>query len=129
MKIGKQSIAQYKMLDHLSGVGNPVKFKTIKIDGINIFYREAGNLQAPTILLLHGFPTSSFMYRDLISDLADKYHLIAPDYPGSGLSDHPTPDEYIYTFDHQSEMMEKFIDALSLHKFSLYMQDFGGPVG
>jgi pimeloyl-ACP methyl ester carboxylesterase len=107
----------------------PVKYKTINIDSINIFYREAGDPKAPTILLLHGFPTSSFMYRDLINDLAYKYHLIAPDYPGSGLSDHPGPDVYAYTFDHLSETMEKFIDALSIHHFSLYMQDFGGPVG
>ncbi len=106
-----------------------VKYKSIDIDGVNIFYREAGDPNAPTILLLHGFPTSSYMYRDLINDLAGKYHLIAPDYPGSGLSGHPSPDTYAYTFDHLSETIEKFIDALSIHHFSLYMQDFGGPVG
>jgi pimeloyl-ACP methyl ester carboxylesterase len=104
-------------------------YNTIKIDNLNIFYREAGPADAPVIVLLHGFPSSSHMYRDLITALHDSYHLIAPDYPGFGNSDHPRVNEFGYTFDHLSEVMEKFLHALGLKKFSLYMQDYGGPVG
>lgn len=105
------------------------KYKTIKIDGLDIFYREAGDKSKPTILLLHGFPSSSHMYRDLIDDLSAKYHLVAPDYPGFGLSSSPTPAEYDYTFDNLSVTMDHFIDALELKDISLYVQDYGGPVG
>jgi len=108
---------------------NHMNFKTIKIYSVEIFYREAGDPAKPTILLLHGFPSSSHMYRDLISDLSDKYHVIAPDYPGFGQSSAPPVKEYDYTFDNLSKTIEQFIDALKLEKFSLYMQDYGGPVG
>jgi pimeloyl-ACP methyl ester carboxylesterase len=106
-----------------------VYFRTIKVDGLDIFYREAGNKSKPTILLLHGFPSSSHMFRDLIKDLSPNYHLIAPDYPGFGQSSAPAPTEYNYTFDNLAKTLNHFIDALGLKKFSLYVQDYGGPVG
>src|SRR5688572_33244976 len=108
---------------------NTQKFKTVKVGGLDIFYREAGDKNKPTILLLHGFPSSSHMYRDLINDLSDHYHLIAPDYPGFGNSDMPSRDHYQYTFDNLSITIEKFIDALKLKQFNLFMQDYGAPVG
>jgi pimeloyl-ACP methyl ester carboxylesterase len=106
-----------------------VLYKTIKVDGLDVFYREAGNPLKPTLLLLHGFPSSSFMYRDLINDLAADYHLIAPDYPGFGLSSRPPVSEFDYSFDHLALVMENFISQIHLKHFSLYMQDYGGPIG
>jgi pimeloyl-ACP methyl ester carboxylesterase len=106
-----------------------IHYRTVDVAGIEIFYREAGNPRSPTILLLHGFPTSSHMFRDLIPLLADQYHLIAPDYPGFGYSARPTPNEFDYTFDHVADIMEGFVDRLGLSRYALYMQDFGGPVG
>ncbi|MFD1000396.1 alpha/beta fold hydrolase [Ohtaekwangia kribbensis] len=106
-----------------------IRYNSLSIDGVKIFYREAGSRSNPAILLLHGFPSSSHMYRDLINDLADRYYLIAPDYPGFGNSDMPDRDKYTYTFDNLSVTIEKFIDALKLTKFALYMQDYGSPVG
>jgi pimeloyl-ACP methyl ester carboxylesterase len=106
-----------------------IHYRTATIQGVEIFYREAGNPDLPTILLLHGFPTSSHMFRDLIPLLADRFHLVAPDYPGFGYSARPTPAEFAYTFDHLADVMEGFVDALGLTRYSLYMQDFGGPVG
>ncbi|MBW4582684.1 MAG: alpha/beta hydrolase [Tildeniella nuda ZEHNDER 1965/U140] len=104
-------------------------FHTITIDGLNLFYREAGDKANPTILLLHGFPTSSHMFRNLISQLADRFHLIAPDYPGFGNSSMPTVDEFDYTFDHLADVMERFTEALALKKYSLYVMDYGAPIG
>lgn len=104
-------------------------FRTIAIDGLDIFYREAGDRDNPTILLLHGFPTSSHMFRNLISALADKFHLVAPDYPGYGNSSMPTVNEFDYTFDHLAEIIEKFITAIDLKKYSLYVMDYGAPIG
>jgi pimeloyl-ACP methyl ester carboxylesterase len=106
-----------------------IHYRTVSVRGVEIFYREAGSPDRPTILLLHGFPTSSHMFRDLIPLLADRYHLIAPDYPGFGYSARPTPGEFEYTFDHLADVMEQFVDMLGLTRYSLYMQDFGGPVG
>jgi pimeloyl-ACP methyl ester carboxylesterase len=106
-----------------------IHYRTATVRGVEIFYREAGSPDLPTILLLHGFPTSSHMFRDLIPLLADRYHLVAPDYPGFGYSARPTPDDFTYTFDHLAEVMEGFADTLGLTRYSLYMQDFGGPVG
>ena len=106
------------------------KNQTISIDGQTIFYCEAGNKQnAPTILLLHGFPTSSHMFRDLIPALADKFHLIAPDYPGFGNSSMPTVDNFQYTFDHLTEIVDKFITQIGLQRFSIYVMDYGAPIG
>ncbi|MBW4540195.1 MAG: alpha/beta hydrolase [Myxacorys chilensis ATA2-1-KO14] len=104
-------------------------YRTVSIDGLDIFYREAGSRDNPTILLLHGFPTSSHMFRNLISALADQFHLVAPDYPGYGSSSMPTVNEFDYTFDHLAEIVEKFIAAIDLKKYSLYMMDYGAPVG
>ena len=106
-----------------------MNFKTVEVDGLNIFYREAGNKSKPTILMLHGFPSSSHMYRDLMKDLSEDYHLIAPDYPGFGQSSSPLPSVYDYSFDNLAITIDHFIDALGLKKFSLYVQDYGGPVG
>ena len=106
------------------------KNQTISIDGQTIFYREGGNKEnASTILLLHGFPTSSHMYRNLIPALADKFHLIAPDYPGFGYSSMPTVDEFQYTFDHLAEIVNEFIAQMGLERFSMYLMDYGAPIG
>jgi pimeloyl-ACP methyl ester carboxylesterase len=104
-------------------------YKTQEVDGLRIFYREAGPADAPIILLLHGFPTSSHMYRDLIPRLAIRYHVIAPDYPGYGFSDAPSPATFAYTFDHLADVMDRFVQAVGAHRYILYAQDFGGPVG
>lgn len=104
-------------------------YRTIEVDGLNIFYREAGSPSNPTILLLHGFPTSSHMFRNLIGALADGFHLIAPDYPGFGNSSMPTVDEFDYTFDRLAQVMEKFTEAVGLSKYSLYVMDYGAPIG
>ncbi|MEH2361824.1 alpha/beta fold hydrolase [Nostoc sp.] len=104
-------------------------FRTVSIDGLDIFYREAGSRNNPTILLLHGFPTSSHMFRNLMSALADRFHLVAPDYPGYGNSSMPTVNEFDYTFDRLAEIVEKFIAAIDLKKYSLYVMDYGAPIG
>ena len=106
-----------------------VSHRTVKIDGLDIFYREAGPKDAPTILLLHGFPTSSHMFRNLIPALADKYHVVAPDYPGYGQSSAPTVDKFDYTFDKLAEVVEEFTEKVGLTKYTLYVQDYGAPVG
>lgn len=107
----------------------PTLHKSVQIDGLDIFYREAGPQDAPVILLLHGFPTSSHMFRDLIPALSDQFHLIAPDYPGFGGSSMPLVDEFDYTFDNLAQIMEKFIQVLGVEQYSLYLMDYGAPVG
>jgi pimeloyl-ACP methyl ester carboxylesterase len=104
-------------------------YHSIAIDGVNIFYREAGPADARTLLLLHGYPSSSRMFDTLMPLLADRYHLIAPDYPGFGQSDAPPADEFAYTFDHLGEVVVKFADVLGLKSYVLYIQDYGGPIG
>jgi pimeloyl-ACP methyl ester carboxylesterase len=106
-----------------------ILYRTIKVDGLSIFYREAGRKDAPALLLLHGLPSSSRMYETLFARLADRYHLIAPDYPGFGHSDWPSPREFAYTFDHLAKIMDRFTEAVGLSRYTLYMQDYGGPVG
>lgn len=106
-----------------------IHYRTVKIDGLDIFYRESGPADAPVILLLHGFPASSFMYRDLMARLSDRFHLIAPDYPGFGYSDAPSPQTFSYTFDRLADVIAKFTQTLGLNRYALYVQDFGGPVG
>ncbi len=106
-----------------------VSYRTVEIDGVEIFYREAGNPDNPTILLLHGFPTSSHMFRNLIPALADRYHLVAPDYPGYGFSAMPAVDEFDYSFDNIAGLMEQFIDNIGLERYSLYLMDYGAPIG
>lgn len=107
-----------------------IKNQTITVDGQTIFYREAGDKdKKPTILLLHGFPTSSHMFRNVIPALADKFHLVAPDYPGFGYSSMPPVDRFEYTFDHLAEIVDKFVHQIGLEKYSLYVMDYGAPVG
>ena len=108
---------------------NTTMHKTIEIDGLDIFYREAGNPNAPIILLLHGFPTSSHMFRNLIPVLADEFHLIAPDYPGFGASSMPLVDEFEYSFDKLADIVEKLTIKLDLSQYFLYLMDYGAPVG
>jgi pimeloyl-ACP methyl ester carboxylesterase len=108
---------------------NQTLYKTAKVDDLDIFYREAGDRDAATILLLHGFPTSSHMFRNLIMRMSDKFHLVAPDYPGYGNSAAPPVDAFDYSFDHLAEIIEKFIQDLQLKRFSMYLQDYGAPIG
>jgi pimeloyl-ACP methyl ester carboxylesterase len=108
---------------------HPTFYRTIQVDGLSIFYREAGPKEAPTLLLLHGLPSSSRMFEPLFTQLSDHYHLVAPDYPGFGHSDWPDRKKFAYTFDHIAETMNHFTEALGLSRFTLYMQDYGGPVG
>ena len=106
-----------------------VHYQTIRIQGLTIFYREAGHKNAPAILLMHGYPTSSFMFRNLVPVLSKKYHVIAPDLPGFGFSDAPTQEEYEYTFDNLAHTMQCFIDELNIKRFAIYVFDYGAPVG
>jgi pimeloyl-ACP methyl ester carboxylesterase len=107
-----------------------MKNHNINIDGQTIFYREAGNKEkTPTILLLHGFPSSSHMFRNLMPALADKFHLVALDYPGFGNSSMPTVDEFEYTFDHLADIVDKFVEQIGLEKYSMYVMDYGAPIG
>ncbi|WNM58912.1 alpha/beta hydrolase [Candidatus Nitrospira allomarina] len=110
-------------------VNYPTLHKTVEVDGLNIFYREAGPKNGPVILLLHGFPTSSHMFRNLIPQLSDRFHVLAPDYPGFGNSSMPTVDEFTYTFDNLAIVIEKFIKKVGLKSYSLYLMDYGAPVG
>lgn len=110
-------------------MNNPVVYRTVEIDGLPIFYREAGPKDAPVLLLLHGLPSSSRMYQPLLTRLADRYRLVAPDYPGFGNSAAPPPSAFTYTFDHLAEVMTRFTETLGLARYSLFMQDYGGPVG
>jgi pimeloyl-ACP methyl ester carboxylesterase len=107
----------------------PTRFRTVTVDGLSLFYREAGPPDAPSVLLLHGFPSSSRMWQPLIDRLADRYRLVAPDYPGFGHSDAPPADSFEYTFDHIAEIVEKFTDEVGLQRYSFVVQDYGGPVG
>ena len=104
-------------------------FHTAQVEGLKLFYREAGPKGAPTIVLLHGYPSSSRMWDSLIPLLADRYHLIAPDYPGFGLSEAPDADHYRYTFDHLAQTTAALLHQLGISRYTLFMQDYGGPVG
>jgi len=106
-----------------------VRYRTVKVNGLSLFYREAGPKDAPVILLLHGLPSSSRMFQPLLTRLADRYHLIAPDYPGFGHSDWPDPKAFNYSFDSLAAVVNDFTQALGLSSYTLYMQDYGGPVG
>src|SRR5260370_20320392 len=126
-------LAIFQLPAHAQGKERPVEYSTfyrkIQIDGLSIFYREAGPKDAPTLLLLHGLPSSSRMFESLFPRLSDRYHLVAPDYPGFGHSDWPDAKTFAYTFDHIAETMNHFTEALGLPRYTLYMQDYGGPVG
>jgi pimeloyl-ACP methyl ester carboxylesterase len=109
--------------------GVSVRYHTVKVDGLDIFYREAGPKDAPAILLLHGFPTSSHMFRNLIPALADRYRVIAPDYPGYGQSSMPSVSEFEYSFDNLAAVVDRFTVAVGLEDFTMYVQDYGAPIG
>ena len=115
-----------------SAAGNPapqISYHFVQVDDVKVFYREAGNPNSPTVLLLHGFPTSSFMYRNLIPMLADRYHVIAPDLPGFGFTQSPDRSRYAYTFDNLTKTMDRFTETLRLKKYALQVFDYGAPVG
>jgi pimeloyl-ACP methyl ester carboxylesterase len=105
------------------------RYRTVVVDGLEVFYREAGDPDGPTLVLLHGFPASSFMFRELIASLEDRYHVVAPDHIGFGHSAMPALGEFDYTFERLSEMTLAFLDALDLDRFALYVQDYGAPIG
>jgi len=107
----------------------PIHYRTVAIDGVDVFYREAGPKDAPVVLLLHGFPSSSHMYRNLIPQLADRYRVIAPDYPGFGHSAMPARDRFSYSFDRLADIIDKFTVAVGASRYALYVQDYGAPVG
>ena len=106
-----------------------MKFKNIVLDNIKIFYRECGDEKKPTMILFHGFPSSSHMFRDLMPKLEKYFHLIAMDYPGFGQSDSPNRNGFNYTFDHISEIIDLFIQKLNLNKFYMFVFDYGAPIG
>ena len=113
----------------LPSTSSTTTYHRVQIDGVAIFYREAGPHDAPTVLLLHGYPSSSRQYDALLPLLADRYHVIAPDYPGFGQSDAPPPSLYSYTFDHLAQTMNGLIERLGIERYALFLQDYGGPVG
>ncbi|MCG3197587.1 MAG: Haloalkane dehalogenase [bacterium] len=131
LSIASFTFAQSGLSSHAAQAdpGNGVRYKTVEVQGLDIFYREAGSKDNPTLLLLHGFPTSSHMFRDLIPRLSDLFHLVAPDYPGFGYSSAPTVNEFEYSFDNLADLMEKFTAAVSLESYSLYLMDYGAPIG
>ena len=106
-----------------------VLYRTLPIDGLDLFYREAGPSDAPTIVLLHGFPTSSHMFRDLIPQLADRFRVIAPDYPGYGASSAPSVDDWEYSFDHVATVVDQLLETVGAERYTLYLMDYGAPVG
>lgn len=106
-----------------------VSYRTANVEGVEVFYREAGVKNAPVLLLLHGFPTSSHMFRNLIPLLADKYHVIAPDYPGFGQSAMPGRDKFAYTFDNYANVVDKLLEQLNVKNYAMYVMDYGAPVG
>jgi pimeloyl-ACP methyl ester carboxylesterase len=103
--------------------------RTIQIDGIDLFYREAGDEKNPSLLLLHGFPTSSLSFKNLMIAMSDRYHLVAPDYPGFGFSQFPVPDHFYYTFGNISALVNKFIEVINLNSFFIFLHDYGAPIG
>ena len=115
--------------DHQTEIATTVHYRNVNVDGLKIFYREAGDPRKPAILLLHGFPTSSQMYRNLIPLLAKNYHVVAPDYPGFGESSAPDPASFNYTFENLSLIVEHFTQSIGLSSYALYVMDYGAPIG
>jgi pimeloyl-ACP methyl ester carboxylesterase len=107
----------------------PIRYRTTEVDGIKVFYREAQNVDAPKLLLLHGFPTAGHMFRELIPLLAGRFHLVAPDLPGFGLSDMPSREKFNYTFDNIACVIERFTEIIGFDRFALYVFDYGAPTG
>ncbi len=114
---------------HAQAASTDINYKTVEVNGLDIFYREAGDKNAPTLLLLHGFSTSSHMFRNLLAELADSYYMLAPDFPGFGNSSQPSMDDFDYTFDNLAATVEGFLDALGVTRYSIYLMDYGAPVG
>src|SRR5271156_2372718 len=106
-----------------------ISYRTASVDGFNIFYRQAGPVHAPTLLLLHGFPSAGHMFRDLIPRLADRFHIVAPDLPGFGQSDMPARSQFKYTFDNVARVIDRFTELVGLDRFALYVFDYGAPTG
>ena len=131
MKLVRKIACLAMLMNTLPGIGQErVFYKTVQVNGLNIFYREAGPTNGPVILLLHGVPTSSRMYQPMLeSSLSRTYRLIAPDFPGFGHSSWPSPKEFSYTFDNLAQVTEKFTDVLDIPRYTLYLHDYGGPVG
>ena len=125
----RSSLGMNKLISNQKVDNTSALHKMVTVDGLSIFYREAGDPANPKIVLLHGFPSSSHQYRNLMSALADHFHVVAPDYPGFGNSDLPNPDKFNYTFDRLSEVIEDFLKTIGFTHFGLYMYDYGGPVG
>src|SRR5579859_6447762 len=106
-----------------------VKYNTADVDGFRVFYREAGRKGTPKLLLLHGFPSAGHMFRDLIPQLADEFHIVAPDLPGFGQSDIPARDRFTYSFDHLAGVIERFTEVIGFDRFAVYVFDYGAPTG
>lgn len=106
-----------------------MRYSKIEINGVDIFYRECGSADKPTMILFHGFPSASHMFRDLMPKLEGKFHLIAPDYPGFGQSESPARDTFVYTFDHLAEVMDAFLEEIRIDRFYMYVFDYGAPIG
>ncbi|PDT21173.1 alpha/beta fold hydrolase [Rhizobium hidalgonense] len=124
-----QAVAAAKQVAITQQVPEVVHYRSAKIDGVDMFYREAGPADGPVVLLLHGFPTSSHMFRNLIPLLADRYHVIAPDYPGFGQSDAPDHTKFAYTFGHYADMLDRLMTQLGAKKYAMYVMDYGAPIG
>jgi pimeloyl-ACP methyl ester carboxylesterase len=127
--LGSPLIHHFFTAYHFTSMTPPIYFRSVAVDGLDLFYREAGPAEAPVLLLLHGFPTSSHMFRHLLPLLADRYRVVAPDLPGFGFTTSPPATAFAYTFDHLADVVDRFTQALGLARYALYVFDYGAPVG